>query len=292
MSGTTLLAPNGQQSAAPAPPVTSTPPVAVASLEQVLFQGDLSRLTGEERLAYLREICTSLGLNPLTRPVELIQFKTGKLQLYVTKDGAAQLGRNHDISTELVSREVVNGVLVVTARATIPGGKGKAKRVCDDYGAVPIEGLAAEGLANAIKKGATQARRRATLAVCGLGFLDESEVYAPPAPVVTPQEYAQPPQSLPAPVAPAAPPEPLANGAQVSQLQRLRRELSPPDAAWQKMLADRGVTDERQLTEVRAIHLIQLLEARAAQKRSAPQPQPVTQGAGPDGLGGFRRPVV
>jgi len=43
-------------------------------------------------------------------------------------------------------------------------------------GAVDIKGLTGKNLANAFMKAETKAKRRVTLSICGLGFLDESEV--------------------------------------------------------------------------------------------------------------------
>jgi hypothetical protein len=60
---------------------------------------------------------------------------------------------------------------VVTARATTPDG-----RTDESIGAVPILNLKGENLANALMKGETKAKRRVTLAICGLAMLDESEL--------------------------------------------------------------------------------------------------------------------
>jgi hypothetical protein len=48
-------------------------------------------------------------------------------------------------------------------------------------GAVNINGLRGEALANALMKAETKAKRRATLSLCGLGMLDETEVSDIPA---------------------------------------------------------------------------------------------------------------
>ena len=56
------------------------------TLEQVLLGGNISRLTPDKRLRYYSAVCQSLGLNPLTKPLEYITLD-GKLRLYVRKDG-------------------------------------------------------------------------------------------------------------------------------------------------------------------------------------------------------------
>jgi hypothetical protein len=60
---------------------------------------------------------------------------------------------------------------VVTANAQDAKG-----RVDESTGAVPVEGVKGESLANAMMKAETKAKRRVTLSICGLGLLDESEV--------------------------------------------------------------------------------------------------------------------
>ena len=48
----------------------------------------------------------------------------------------------------------------------------KTGRTDVSTGAVSIGGLKGENLANALMKAETKAKRRATLSICGLGFLD------------------------------------------------------------------------------------------------------------------------
>lgn len=141
-------------------------------LEKVVVQGDLSKLTPQERVLYYRQVCESLGLNPLTRPFDYIVLN-GKLTLYARKDATDQLRRIHGISVQIVGREFVDalGLYVVTARATTVDG-----RTDEAIGAVSVKGLAGENLANAIMKAETKAKRRVTLSLVGLGWTDESEV--------------------------------------------------------------------------------------------------------------------
>lgn len=142
----------------------------MGDIERVLVQGDLSKLTTEQRVTYYDRICSSLGLNPLTRPFEYLSLN-GKLQLYARKDCTEQLRSLRRISVTVVSREVTEGCYIVTARASMPDG-----RQDESLGAVAIEGLKGENRANACMKAETKAKRRVTLSICGLGFTDESEV--------------------------------------------------------------------------------------------------------------------
>lgn len=140
-------------------------------LEKVLLEGDLSKLTPQERLAYANKVCETLGLNPFTKPFDYIRLN-GRLVLYAKKDATDQLRKIHGISIRIVDRQIVNDeVYVVTAKATDKEG-----RTDESIGAVSIKGLTGDALANALMKAETKAKRRVTLSICGLGFLDESEL--------------------------------------------------------------------------------------------------------------------
>lgn len=141
-----------------------------ADIERVLVQGDISKMTPEQRVRYVGAVCQSLGLNPLTRPFEFVNLG-GKVVLYAKRDAADQLRKIHGISIEVVSRSVEDGILTVHVRAT-----DKTGRRDEDFGAVSISNLKGEALANATLKAVTKAKRRVTLSIAGLGFLDETEV--------------------------------------------------------------------------------------------------------------------
>lgn len=139
-------------------------------IENALMRGDLSRLTEAERLSYYKSLCASLSLNALTQPLIYITLN-GKLTLYVTKGCTEQLRGIHKVSIKITSRESIEGVYVVTAEASLPDGR------CDSAtGAVTIQNLKGEMLANAFMKAETKAKRRVTLSLLGLNMLDESEV--------------------------------------------------------------------------------------------------------------------
>ena len=142
----------------------------MGAIERVIALGDLSKLTGEQRARYYAEVCASLKLNPLTRPFEYLNLQ-GKLVLYARKDATDQLRNLRRISLEIVSRETVGDLYVVTARARTPDG-----RTDEEIGAVSIAGLRGDNLANAFMKASTKSKRRVTLSICGLGMLDESEL--------------------------------------------------------------------------------------------------------------------
>lgn len=145
-----------------------------ATVETVLIGGDLSKLTPDQRLSYYQSVTKSIGLNPLTKPFEYIVLN-GKMVLYARRDCTDQLRSLRNISIVISSRETINDVYVVTARASNPEG-----RTDESTGAVSIKGLAGEFLANAMMKAETKAKRRVTLSIAGLGMLDETETESIP----------------------------------------------------------------------------------------------------------------
>ena len=140
------------------------------AIEKVLIQGDLSPLSEADRIAYYSRVCESLGLNPLTQPFAYMRLQ-GKLKLYALREATEQLRLLHSVSVQIVSRELVEDIYVVTARATLPDGR------CDEsIGAVFLGQAQGELKANLLMKAETKSKRCVTLSICGLAALDESEV--------------------------------------------------------------------------------------------------------------------
>lgn len=166
-----------------------------AIVERVVIAGDLSKLSPPDRVAYYRATCDSLGLNPLTKPFEYIELD-GKLTLYATRTATDQLRELKGVSLRLVRKELNAdlNVYIVEVEAVTPDGR-------QDFatGVVPIakeDGewktsqngrryfagngewklLRGADLANALMKAETKAKRRATLSICGLGWMDETEL--------------------------------------------------------------------------------------------------------------------
>jgi hypothetical protein len=140
-------------------------------MESVITKGDLAKLTPDERVRYYGAVCESLGLNPLTKPFEFINLN-GRLTLYALRTCTDQLRKINDVTLEIVSREIMGEILTVHVRAKLPSG-----RADEDMGSVYFpENLKGEARANAELKAVTKAKRRATLSICGLGWLDENEI--------------------------------------------------------------------------------------------------------------------
>jgi hypothetical protein len=150
--------------------LTTPDHISAQTLETVLGTGNLAQLTTQQRVEYYAKTCASIGLNPLTRPFRFMNFQ-GQTVMYATRDCSDQLRATRDISVQITDKSVDGDLFIVTARASAKGG-----RQDEDIGAVTMNGLKGEARANAMMKAMTKAKRRVTLSICGLGFLDESEV--------------------------------------------------------------------------------------------------------------------
>jgi len=156
------------------------------AIEQVLIAGDLTALLPQQRIDYYNRVCRSLGLNPLTRPFDYIMFRAtddapAKLQLYANKDCGAQLRSIHGVSVFDLETETNEDYAIAKVKLRDRNGK-----VDVATGMVSLTGwskkdsrpykLTGTNYANAIMKAETKAKRRGTLSICGLAFLDESEI--------------------------------------------------------------------------------------------------------------------
>lgn len=153
-------------------------------LQKFLFYGDLSSLSKIQQNEYLFMLAKSLGLNPWTKPFDMIVGERG-LFIYANKGCAAQIRQVHNITIttvyagalELTPSQHDARVYVVIVEASMidksaPGGIRKVRQT----GAVSIDQLQGVAIQNAVMKAHTKANRRATLELFGVGFADESEL--------------------------------------------------------------------------------------------------------------------
>ena len=144
-------------------------PQSAELLEKVLVNGDLSALTPSQRLDYYRQVCESMGLNPLSRPFDYITLK-GKLTLYAKKDATDQLRKIHGVSIDDIDvQETQDGFRVKVK------GHDKYGRSDVEIGCVARSDMSGN-IQNVEMKAVTKAKRRLTLSLCGLGWIDESEI--------------------------------------------------------------------------------------------------------------------
>ena len=144
--------------------------VSVKGVEDALLKGDLSNLSPQQRLDYYEKVCESVGLNPFTKPFEYI-WLNGDLTLYAKRDAAEQLRKIHNISITDMDETWRDDILVVRAYAQT--GEGRTDVAT---GAVDTSYSDGQDLANDIMKAETKAKRRVTLSLAGLGWLDETEI--------------------------------------------------------------------------------------------------------------------
>jgi len=140
-----------------------------AALEQVIIGGDLSKLSPSQRVQYYRIVCESLGLNPLTKPFDYIVLN-GKLTLYAKKDCTDQLRSLKSVSIDDVDLKEVGDNFIVKVKGHDSSGRSDV-----EIGVVRKSDMQGN-TANAQMKAVTKAKRRLTLSLCGLGWLDETEV--------------------------------------------------------------------------------------------------------------------
>lgn len=140
-----------------------------STIETLLIGGDLGKLTPPQRMQYYQSVCSSLGLNPLTKPFDYIQLN-GKLTLYAKKDATDQLRNRNNVSIDEVDiKETSNSFMVIVK------GHDNTGRSDVEIGVVLKSDMQGNA-ANAQMKAVTKAKRRLTLSLCGLGWLDETEV--------------------------------------------------------------------------------------------------------------------
>jgi hypothetical protein len=162
------------------------------ALEAYIAAGDIGRLGPDQRIALYRAVCDSLGLNPLTQPFQYLTL-SGKTVLYATKSCTEQLRQIHGVSVTRMEREIVGDILTVTVSV-----RERTGREDISTGSVSLAGLKGENLSNAHMKAETKAKRRATLSICGLAVLDETEVDSiPGAQAVAVEEFHAPAKAEP-----------------------------------------------------------------------------------------------
>jgi len=157
-----------QQTGDGAPPAPAQ--VSVEGVEDALLDGDLSKLTSQQRLDYYEKVCESVGLNPLTKPFEYIRLN-GQLTLYATRAAAEQLRKVNGISITDLEETWRDSLCIFRAKAEDAEGRTDVAT-----GAVDTSRSSGQDLANDIMKAETKAKRRVTLSLAGLGWLDETEV--------------------------------------------------------------------------------------------------------------------
>jgi hypothetical protein len=140
-------------------------------MEKIITTGDISGLSPAQRVEYYLYTCKAHGLDASQKPFDIIKFRDGKTVLYANKGCTEQLRDQRGISVT-DTRITVEQDGTITATAIVQQRDG---RTDSDVGVVWAKSLTGDALANAKMKAVTKAKRRATLSLCGMGMLDESE---------------------------------------------------------------------------------------------------------------------
>lgn len=152
-------------------PAKQSGTVTLAELKSMVMDGDFSKLSKPQRDQYIELFCEERGLDWKSGPFRWLTLN-GKLVPYATRDCADQLRRINGISISIKAEEYDRGLLTIHVVATDKSGRSD-----EDYGTVPYsEKMAPEFAANMKLKAVTKAKRRVTLSISGLGWLDETEV--------------------------------------------------------------------------------------------------------------------
>jgi hypothetical protein len=149
-------------------------------VESVVTKGDISALTPQQKSDYYVQRCRQLGLDPASKPFAILRLQ-GKEVLYAEKGAADQLAKIHRVNRKITDGPKVidvGGTKLVYAQceASLPDGRSEM-----EVATVPLSDPA-----NVLMKCVSKVKRRATLAILGLGMLDEMETETIPASVKAP----------------------------------------------------------------------------------------------------------
>lgn len=165
-----------------------------SAVESALMKNDYSKLTSEQKVIVYKKVCESVGLNYLTNPFGFYRQKDGTEKMYAQRACADQLRSIHGVSLVEMKEELRDDVFSVIVTM-----KTKDGRQDIDRGDVFVGGLKGLDLANARMRAMTKAKRRCTLSLCGLGWLDETEVQDSPGLRAIPVQVEQPKPVIPEP---------------------------------------------------------------------------------------------
>lgn len=148
-----------------------------------ISNGDVSGLDSDQLVTLYAALCAKLGLDPAFQPFSVVTFKGGKKLLYVNRGATDIMARRNGVSRRVIKEPRVIGVpshvggskeilvVVCVARAETPDGRWEESLAVVAY----------DDPVNSFMKAETKAKRRATLAVLGLGLTtDESELESIP----------------------------------------------------------------------------------------------------------------
>lgn len=79
-------------------------------ISNVILNGDISKLSPVEKVKYYNMFCESLGLNPITKPFQILRLQRKEI-LYATKDYSEQLRKLNKVSIIEMNKEVISDII-------------------------------------------------------------------------------------------------------------------------------------------------------------------------------------
>jgi hypothetical protein len=147
---------------------------AASAMEHVLATGDLAAFSPKQRVGYYLWLCKKLDIDSTSRPFDWLTLD-GRLVFYPNRTCAEQLRRKHQISIEMVRKEVVGNLFCVEVKGWRPNGQqdfaSKYVPLLDGRG----NRLSGQQYANALMKAESGAKRRLTFSMVGLAAVPDSE---------------------------------------------------------------------------------------------------------------------
>ena len=138
-----------------------------STISKLVLNGDMKGLSDQQKVDYYAYRCQQAGLDPAAKPFDILTLNN-KMILYANAACTQQLTSINRLSHAITGREMLDDIYTVFCRVT-----GLDGRSTENMGAVSVAGLKGEAKANAMLKATTKAIRRAVLAHCGLGMMDE-----------------------------------------------------------------------------------------------------------------------
>jgi len=194
---------------------------------EALLQMDVGKLTAEQANQYLWHFAKRQGLDPTTKPFDIIKTKDGRKVLYANKGAAEQIRRIDGLKLEILysgplplGDKVDENIFCVKVRCTDREGRSD-----EDLGTVFLPPGGTDR-ADAIMKCTTKAKRRVTYSMRGLGMPDETEVWH----MAAPEASYGPPREGPRTIDPGPGPAPIVDAVPVNNQTadtRPRRKLPP-----------------------------------------------------------------
>lgn len=152
--------------------------VSPETLSKIILKGDWKDLTPAQRVEGYIALCRALGLNPLTKPFDLLEMRD-RTTLYLNSAGGAQLGAIHKASytiTRVETERLADTAMLVRAyvKVRLPDG-----RENEDVGIKACNPKDVNDYIRAYKSAITNARLRAIKGLIGLNVPvegDEEEI--------------------------------------------------------------------------------------------------------------------